>query len=288
MQNNTTQPVYILLSTFNGSKYLHQQIDSFLNQTNQKWHLLIRDDGSKDETINIIDKYTSLYPNKIKLASDSFGNLGTAKSFAKLLEYESGEYFMFSDQDDIWLPNKIELTTNAMKTAEEMYPNMPLLIHTDLRVVDADLKVIAESMWNYQSIHPERDADLRRLCVRNIITGCTVMINQKAKQIVLPFPAETRIHDWWIALNVAKYGKLIHIAVPTVLYRQHGANIIGVKKSLKKDILSLPQKFIRAKRFLLSDYKMVKKIMPNIGLAQWLLKNIVSSIERRFNHYYLN
>ncbi|MFA5252878.1 MAG: hypothetical protein WC454_09890, partial [Phycisphaerae bacterium] len=115
-----------------------------------------------------------------------------------------------------------------------------------------------------------------------IVTGCTIMINQKAKEISMPFPPEANIHDWWIALNVVKYGKIVHVATPTVLYRQHTANLIGAKKTLKEDTLLLPRKVIHAKIFLLSDYRMAKKIVPDISLARWLLKNIALSFSRRF------
>jgi len=273
----------ILLATYNGEKYLSPQIDSIITQTYKDWQLLIRDDLSTDNTVNIIKNYTCKYPDKIRLIEDNKGHLGLVQNFGALLELALSEYIMFCDQDDIWLPNKIELTLNTMKAAGQTWPNTPLLVHTDLKVVDEMLKPIAESFWKLHRISPESDCQLKKIIYRNIVTGCTVMINKKAKEISMPFPPEARIHDWWIALNVVKYGKIIHIAMPTVLYRQHIANLIGAKKSLKEDILLLPQKFIRAKRFLLSDYRMAKKIAPDIGLAQWLLKNIAISFGRRFS-----
>jgi glycosyltransferase involved in cell wall biosynthesis len=273
----------ILLATYNGEKYLTQQIDSIITQTYKDWQLLIRDDLSTDNTVNIIKNYTCKYPDKIRLIEDNKRHLGLAQNFGTLLKLAQSEYIMFCDQDDIWLPNKIELTLNTMKAAGQTWPNTPLLVHTDLKVVDETLMPIAESFWKLHRISPESDCQLKKIIYRNIVTGCTVMINKKAKEISMPFPPEARIHDWWIALNVVKYGKIIHIAMPTVLYRQHIANLIGAKKSLKEDMLLLPQKFIHAKRFLLSDYRMAKKIAPDIGLAQWLLKNITISFGRRFS-----
>jgi glycosyltransferase involved in cell wall biosynthesis len=273
----------ILLATYNGEKYLNQQIDSIITQTYKDWQLLIRDDLSTDNTVNIIKNHTCKYPDKIRPIEDNKGHLGLAQNFGALLELALSEYIMFCDQDDIWLPNKIELTLNTMKAAGQTWPNTPLLVHTDLKVVDETLNPIAESFWKLHRISPESDCQLKKIIYRNIVTGCTVMINKKAKEISMPFPPEARIHDWWIALNVVKYGKIIHIAMPTVLYRQHIANLIGAKKSLKEDMLLLPQKFMRAKRFLLSDYRMAKKIAPDIGLAQWLLKNIAISFGRRFS-----
>ncbi|MDD5064775.1 MAG: glycosyltransferase family 2 protein [Phycisphaerae bacterium] len=272
----------ILLATYNGEKYLTQQIDSIVAQTYKDWQLLIRDDLSTDNTVNIIKNYTRRCPDKIRLIEDSKGHLGLVRNFEALLESSQSEFIMFCDQDDIWLPNKIELTLNAMEAAGKTQPNTPLLIHTDLKVVDETLTPIAESFWKLHRISPENDCQLKKIIYRNIVTGCTVMINKKAKEISMPFSPEARIHDWWIALNVVKNGKIIHVTTTTVLYRQHTANIIGAKKPLKEDMLLLPQKFIRAKRFLLSDYRMAKKIVPDISLAQWLLKNIALSFGRRF------
>lgn len=272
----------ILLATYNGENYLSQQIDSIITQTCKDWQLLIRDDLSTDNTVNIIKNYARKYSDKIRLLEDNKEHLGLVHNFETLLESAQNEFIMFCDQDDIWLPNKIELTLNAMKEAEQASPNTALLIHTDLKVVDEALNPIAESFWKLHRISPERDCRLTKIIYRNIVTGCTVMINKKAKEISMPFPPEVSIHDWWIAINVAKYGKITHIEAPTVLYRQHTANIIGAKKSLKEDALLLPRKFRHAKRFLLSDYKMAKKVVPDISLVQWLLKNITFSLSRRF------
>lgn len=271
----------ILLATYNGEKYLSQQIDSIITQTYKQWQLLIRDDLSTDNTVNIIKNYACRHPDKIRLIEDSKGHLGLVHNFETLLESAQSEFIMFCDQDDIWLPNKIELTLNTMEAAGQTWPNTPLLVHTDLKVVDETLNPIAESFWKLHRISPESDCQLKKIIYRNIVTGCTVMINKKTKEISMSFPPEASIHDWWIVLNVVKYGKIIHITTPTVLYRQHAANLIGAKKTLKEDTLLLPQKFIHAKRFLLSDYRMAKKIVPDISLAQWLLKNIALSFGRR-------
>jgi len=139
----------ILLAAYNGERFLKQQIDSILAQSNQDWQLLIRDDNSSDSTVNIIKDYTVKYPHKIRLIEDDRGRLGPALNFGKLLEHTDNDYVMFSDQDDVWLPDKIDLTLNTMKDAEEIYPNMPILVHTDLKVVNEDLKIIADSLWSY-------------------------------------------------------------------------------------------------------------------------------------------
>lgn len=261
----------ILMATYNGERYLGQQIDSILAQSHQDWQLLIRDDGSDDNTKNIIEDYAARYPDKIRLITDNEGHLGLCLNFAKLLEYADNEYIMFSDQDDVWLPNKIELTLETMKEAEKTHPDKPLLVHTDLKVVDSDLKTIADSMWSYHRIFPDISNNLKDLMIRNVVTGCTAMINKKAKEISMPIPEEARVHDWWIAMNVAKQGKIVSVSTPTVLYRQHSANIIGTRR---KSFAESVSRLSLLKSRIANQYRMIKKVEPGVGFW-WLLLNII-------------
>lgn len=270
----------ILLATYNGEKYLNQQIDSIITQTYKDWQLLIRDDLSTDNTVNIIKNYICKYPDKIRLIEDNKGHLGLAQNFGALLELALSEYIMFCDQDDIWLPNKIELTLNTMKAAGQTWPNTPLLVHTDLKVVDETLMPIAESFWKLHRISPESDCQLKKIIYRNIVTGCTVMINKKAKEISMPFPPEAGIHDWWITLNVAKHGKIIYVPDKTILYRQHSKNIIGAKKYRKLAAVFSSQT-INNIRKLFSEYRLIKRIYPSASFTVLLLTNIRLAVTRR-------
>ena len=138
---------------------------------------------------------------------------------------------MFCDHDDIWLPNKVEKTLAAMVAAETEMPNIPLLLHTDLKVVDADLKEINSSFWKYAKLKQHYLSQFNYLGVCNGVTGCTMMINEKAKNVVLPIHPKAPMHDYWIALKVAQTGKIISQNLPTILYRQHPNNEIGAKKT---------------------------------------------------------
>ena len=168
---------------------------------------------------------------------DSKKNLGAKGSFGALLEYAAqnteSEYFMFCDQDDVWESDKIEKTLAKMHEIEISCHEMPILVHTDLNVVDENLKVLDNSMWNYEHINPKLNT-LNRLLIQNTITGCTVMINKKLAQISLQIPDEAVMHDWWIGLVASKFGKIDFIDEPTIQYRQHGGNSIGAKGILKK------------------------------------------------------
>ena len=217
--------ITLLLSTYNGEKYLQEQIDSFSSQSHKNFRLIARDDGSSDKSKEI------LVSNGIDLLS-SDRNVGVKKSFSLLLEHAlketSSEYFMFGDQDDVWDEEKIGKTFKKMKEMENKYPNIALLVHTDLEVVDKNLQTIDKSFWHFENIDPSCN-DFNRLLIQNTITGCTVMINRKLAELALPIPHEAIMHDWWLGLVASKFGKIAYIDEPLIKYRQHGNNSIGAK-----------------------------------------------------------
>lgn len=218
--------VAILLAVYNGEKYLKEQIESILSQTFTDFKIIIRDDGSKDNSPQIIEKYCEKYPQKIfALTGNATGS--AAKNFAALLQECDEDYIMFCDQDDVWLPEKIEKTLAAMKNAEEN-PEIPVLVHTDLQVVDGDLNVISPSFFNFQQLKQNK-VTLPRLLVQNYVTGCTIMINRALKQKCGKIPDECIMHDWWLALTAVLFGKLVCVQEPTMLYRQHANNQVGAK-----------------------------------------------------------
>ena len=221
--------ITILLSSYNGEKYLKEQLDSLFAQTYKNFQIIVRDDGSTDKTKYILNEYEKNYPNKVQIIEDGIGNLGSSKSFMKLLEYSSDcEYVMFCDQDDVWLPNKIELSFQKIKEMEEVHgTDTPLLVFTDLFVVDEKLKILNQSFWNYQKLIPSVAKYWKKLLAQSIITGCTIIMNKSAKEVCLPFTLEMMIHDQWIGVNVSKYGKIGYLNEQTILYRQHGNNVEG-------------------------------------------------------------
>ena len=216
----------ILLSTYNGEKYLKQQLDSLFSQTYKNFEIIARDDGSQDKTLEILQSY------KISII-DSKKNLGAKGSFGELLEYavqnSDADYFIFCDQDDVWEDDKIEKTLAKMYEMEIKYPDMPLLVHSDLKVVDEKLNIIDNSFWKYEHIKPKVNG-LNKLLMQNTITGCTVMINKKLADLALPIPSDSIMHDWWLGLVASKFGKIGYLDEATMLYRQHGNNDTGAKK----------------------------------------------------------
>jgi len=229
--NSTLPLIKILLSTFNGEQYLPQLLDSILTQTYTNFQVFIRDDNSLDSTKDIIRKYHSKYPDKIIILEFSKENSGHTKSFALLLEAVHGEYIAFCDQDDIWVQDKLEHQMFELKALENEIGNqIPILVHSDLKVCDHNMNPVSDSMWKYQKILPDQIKEIRYLLVQNFVTGCTILINRALADIVVPTPKQAVMFDWWVALLALEQGEIISIQKPLVMYRQHMKNAVGAKK----------------------------------------------------------
>jgi len=226
--------IEILMATYNGSAYLKEQIDSILNQDYSFLRLIIRDDASTDDTPKILQEYMQKFPDKITVLP-SHKRLGVKENFSCLMSHSQANYVMFADQDDFWLPNKIRITFEMMQQMELKYgKEIPLLIHTDLKVVDENLNLIADSFWKYANLFPKTSHSLNRLLGQNVVTGCTVLMNRSLVELASPIPSETLMHDWWLALNAAAFGQIGYVQESTILYRQHGKNTLGAQKFCSK------------------------------------------------------
>ena len=222
--------IEILLATYNGAAFLNQQLVSIKSQTHRNWRLIVRDDGSTDKTPEIIEAFHARHPDKVVVLRDEDGNLGLVRNFSRLMEHAGAGYVAFCDQDDVWKPEKLELSLQKMRALEaEHGSEKPLLVFSDLAVVDQNLKVIRISFWKYQGLRPERCNALGRLLFQNVVTGCTALMNRTLVERSVPLPAEALVHDWWVALVAAAFGFAGHLPEPTVLYRQHGENILGAR-----------------------------------------------------------
>ena len=219
----------ILLAAYQGADYIVEQLRSLMQQTYPHFRILIWDDGSQDETVVLIEEFSKDYPGKIKLIKGGM-NLGARGNFDTLLGYAEADYILFSDGDDVWLPTKIEETLAVMQKNEALYgKETPLLIHTDLQVVDKNLQTLSPSFWHYSRLNPVTAKNLNRLLTHNVVTGCTMMINRPLLQLAAPIPQEAIMHDWWIALTASAFGKIDVVPNATLLYRQHGKNDVGAK-----------------------------------------------------------
>lgn len=219
----------ILMAVYNGEKYISEQIESLLRQSCVDWRLLVSDDCSEDETVKIIKRYMEMYPNKITLYENKTNTGSAGKNFLGLLEKSSGEYVMFCDQDDVWKNDKIAATIDKMWAMEQEYgDDMPILVHTDLEVVNENLSLVNKSMFEMQKLDYNRTS-LNELVVQNIVTGCTVMINRALINRLEIMPEKIAVHDWWLGVMASIYGKIGFVEKATILYRQHGENSCGAQ-----------------------------------------------------------
>lgn len=263
--------VLILMATFNGSPYIAEQLDSIRSQTMSKWNLIVRDDGSSDNTKQIIKEYSGV-DSRIKLIEDDLGRLGPAGNFNRLMEIAIGSktpYFAFADQDDVWNEEKLGIQLRLMDETEKRFGyDNPILIHSDLQVVDEKLKLINNSYARYQRmLHPDTD-DLRTLLVQNVAVGTTIMINRSLLKTAVPVPTSAHMHDWWLVLCAAVFGIIIYTPFKLGKYRIHPLNVtspIGFRRAVNP-----------LKKQLLKRYKKMNSIFVTSFLQAIALKEIVS------------
>ena len=223
--------IAVLLATYNGGRYLRAQLDSLFAQEEQDWHLLISDDGSADDTPGILQEYREKYPGRIILAEHSAPTGSSMANFMLLTRLAGNyDYILYCDQDDVWLPQKIGMTLRKMRETEAGETQVPCLVHTDLAVVDENLQLKKESFFYSSMLRADRD-QLHYLMIQNIVTGCTMMINHALWELAVLPVAEgaMRMHDGWFALIAAALGRIGFVDKPTILYRQHGGNVVGAK-----------------------------------------------------------
>ncbi len=259
----------ILMATYNGEKYVHQQIESIINQSYSDWNLYIHDDGSTDKTVEVIKKFND---NRIHLVEDNihFGN--SSLNFLHLVKTcATNDYFFFADQDDFWLPNKIEKTLSLIKQIENGDKLIPVCVGTDLKVVDSELNTINESFYNLSKML--LDADFNSLLIENDFTGCTMCMNKAVisylEKIEKPDFAKIIQHDWIIALICAADGKIAQLAEPTILYRQHQNNVVGANGFSVGKIFQ----FSTLKNRLIKIKKLNSQIYIQLELAKKLIND---------------
>lgn len=244
--------IAVLLATYNGEKYLEDQLRSLLEQTVKDICIYIHDDGSTDGTGRLIDRYAKEYPNKIFVLNGS--STGGAKhNFFYLMRNVDADYLCFCDQDDVWEPNKIEIQLNRLLEVEKGDKECPCLVWTDMRVVDEKLNLIHVSFSKYANLKPDEKA-IHRFWVSGKAAGCSMMINKSLQKWCcnIPYEAEEKIimHDWFLMIIAKMFGKAEYVDQPTVLYRQHTSNVVGAQHYHKRAyIQKLIYRILSGKQF---------------------------------------
>lgn len=245
------EKVAILMAAYNGEKYISEQIDSIIKQTYTNWVLFISDDGSTDRTMDIVSQYVEQYPDKIFVVPGEKENHGAKENFDFLLQNVKGyQYYMFSDQDDVWLENKINVLMKKMWQMEQKEGrNTPIMVFSDMKVVDSQLNIIADSFLKYSNLIWTNNI-LESYLLHNYTAGCSMLCNVSLINITGNIPACAAMHDYWIALIAASMGRIGFIKHAQVLYRQHENNSVGASRwsplnflnSIKKENIQKLQK----------------------------------------------
>jgi hypothetical protein len=220
--------IEVVLPTYNGAVYLEEQLASIDAQSQRPSRVLLRDDGSSDGTQELIARQQQLYGAWLQVLPAD-GNLGCTANVNRLLEATTASYVALADQDDLWLPQKLEQALVRMQQLEAHHgADTPLLVHSDLELVDARGQRLGCRYLQRQRLDPQRTAP-RDLALTNVVTGCTVLLNRTLLQKALPIPPEALMHDWWLALVASAFGQIALVEEPGVLYRQHGGNVLGAQ-----------------------------------------------------------
>lgn len=221
----------ILMATYNGATYLREQLDSILNQSYTHWHLTVSDDVSTDETVRILDEYTRLYPEKISRV-DLGRRFGSSKAhFMHLCENCDADVIALCDQDDVWFPDKLEKLTALLQENMRACGNeTPLLVFSDQIPVDAELNPLSDSLVRMQASYVA-DIDWHALIFQNVVTGGACMFNKSLNKLAFSgsCPEKIIMHDWWLGLTAARFGRIAYLNEPTSYYRQHDQNSVGAK-----------------------------------------------------------
>jgi len=237
----------VILAVWNGARYLPAMLDSLLSQTTRDFNVLARDDGSRDGSLEILENYKPRFDGRLRVIAGEPSGSATA-NFAILMRETKADYVLFADQDDVWKPEKVELSLRSLKEAEAKYGrSTPIYFATDITVVNEDLQVISASYWKWKRLRPSMMSSLSQSLICVPIQGMASGINRALLDLANPVAEKAISHDWWTQLIAAAMGKVICDPTSTALYRVHGGNAsipkqVGVVPYLK---LGLDASFLR-------------------------------------------
>lgn len=237
--HQTSPNVAILLATYNGAKYLKAQLDSIIHQTHPNWTIYVSDDGSTDQTLDIIKSYQKTLQTKLILLHHPQPFRSAKLNFSFLLNsVPDHPYYMFCDQDDAWHPKKISallqtisIQSTSTQASSTQASSTPLLAHCDCQIVDQNLKVIHHSFIRHTQKILKTDTITKQLLLECYIPGCVIMFNHTLRQLTQPIPNSSAMHDWWLQQVASLTGQILYLDRPLHSYRQHDNNAVGANHS---------------------------------------------------------
>jgi hypothetical protein len=220
----------VILAVFNGQTYLPEMLDSLLSQTTRDFNVLVRDDGSRDKSLEILESYKPRFDGRLSVITGEPSGSATT-NFGILMRETKADYALLADQDDVWKPEKVELTLRSLKEAEAKYGrSTPIYFATDIAVVNKDLELISASYWKWKRLRPSMMSNLSQSLICVPTQGMASGLNRALLDLANPVAEKAISHDWWAQLIAAAMGKVICDPTVTALYRVHGGNASIPKK----------------------------------------------------------
>lgn len=263
--------ISVVIATFNGEKFIKEQLDSILRQTVPASEIIVTDDGSSDSTLNLVREYAESN-DSIRVIKNDSGAHGVVNNFKFGLSQVAGRYIFLSDQDDVWFDRKIEKTLELLRAKEQ--GGKAVLIFTDQRVVNARLELISNSFFKFQGISPACAYSLARLLLQNPAAGCTMGFNRELLKVASPFPENIVMHDWWLMLVARLIGEVDYLNEPTSNYRQHSSNEVGAKSVTSRVLSNVA--WGQSKRALTGNINQAEAVLSFINGN----RNIVCQLDR--------
>ena len=268
----------IIMTTYNGEKYIEEQIRSILDSDNDEFRLLVYDDMSSDDTPGIVKKFADEYSGKVFFFENEirYGHCANFLQGLKRAKREFGaDYYMFCDQDDIWLKDKIGLSLEIIRELEspdadgnDAHETTPCMVFSDAMLVNTDLEPLGVTFLEADRLDAKR-TDLAHLLMENKCQGCTMMFNKVLADMVDEYDERVRYHDWWIALIAAAFGRIGFIDTPTLMYRQHEGNVVGqdsfagyIKNRIKAGSADTKERLKATRRQAAAFYKYYGRRLP--------------------------
>ena len=268
--------IHIAMATYNGAPYILEQIESIQRQTYTNWNLYISDDGSTDNTVEIISNLVK-NDTRIKIINRERQG-GVVKNFNKALMATTAEYVVLSDQDDIWFDDRLEKLVHKIQELE-VTNNMSVLVFTDLELVDADAKTIAKSFYVSNGLKAEENMQKHNLLWRSTVYGCTTIMNRRLLDQSLPIPDYAQMHDQWLALNAKQENGLYYFDYKSLKYRQHANNVVGGSSNGFSSKLKNFRKNLNNIKTSVLKIKILLKKRPNLYQDNYQFNNY-------FNFFY--
>lgn len=262
----------VLLATYNAGPYLSPMLNSLLEQTNSDYRLLVRDDGSKDSTREILTSYRDKFDGRMHILPDKNSSGSAKANFSLLMSNSNADYILFADQDDIWLKHKVDHTIRLLQELEQSSSqDTPIYAFTDVVPVDAELSHLSDSYFKFKKLKFSKGIQLGQSLVCPPMLGCASGINRALAAISSPVDNEATGHDWWCLLIAAACGKVSISTDRTMLYRLHETNSSAQRRVSIFDYALSPRKFDKVQRGMrlrFSQARAVLRRLEDMGLHE--------------------